>query len=45
MKIDISNVEQEVKDAIIKDHMFRYYHWTVGLGAFLIGTFFGILIK
>jgi hypothetical protein len=45
MKIDINNIEQEIKDAIIKDYMFKYYHWTVGIGAFLLGTFFGLLIK
>jgi hypothetical protein len=45
MKIDTTSVNRELKDAIIKDHMFKYYHWTVGILSFIIGTFFGIIIK
>lgn len=45
MSIDTSKIKNEVKDAIIKEHMFKYYHWTVGILCFLVGTFFGILIK
>jgi hypothetical protein len=45
MKTDTSKVDRDVKDAIIKEHMFRYYHWTVGILSFIIGTFFGIIIK
>jgi hypothetical protein len=44
-EIDIDNLPQNIKDKIIKDHMSKYYHWTVGLLSFIIGTFFGILIK
>ena len=45
MKIDTTDVKRELKDAIIKEHMFKYYHWTVGILSFIIGTFFGMLIK
>lgn len=45
MNIDTSKIKREVKDAIIKEHMFKYYHWTVGILSFMIGTFFGMLIK
>lgn len=45
MKIDTTTIKQEIKDAIIKEHMFKYYHWTVGILCFIIGTFFGMLIK
>ena len=41
----IEKVPYEIKDMIIKEHMKTYYHWTVGLLCFLIGTFFGLLIK
>jgi len=42
---NLKRVPDEIKQAIIKDHMKTYYHWTVGIGCFLIGTFFGLLIK
>ena len=45
MTTDTSTVKRELKDAIIKEHMFKYYHWTVGILSFLVGTFFGMLIK
>ena len=45
MNIDTSGVKRELRDAIIKEHMSKYYHWTVGILCFIIGTFFGILIK
>jgi len=45
MKPDIAEIDREIRDQIIKDHMFKYYHWTVGIMSFLIGTFFGMLIK
>ena len=42
---ELKKISKELKDQIIKDHMKTYYHWTVGLGSFIIGTFFGLLIK
>ena len=41
----LKKIPDELKQAIIKEHMKTYYHWTVGIGSFIIGTFFGILIK
>lgn len=45
MRVDLTTVKQEVKDAIVKEYMTRHYYWTVGILSFLVGTFFGILIK
>lgn len=41
----LEKVSEEIKNMIIKQHMKTYYHWTVGILCFLIGTFFGLLIK
>ena len=40
----LKKIPDELKHAIIKEHMKTYYHWTVGILCFLIGTFFGLLI-
>jgi hypothetical protein len=45
MRTDISKVKDDVKDAIIKEHMKTYYHWTVATLCFTIGTLLGILIS
>jgi hypothetical protein len=39
------NVTSEVRDKIIKDYMMKSYHWTIGLGMFLIGVLLGVLIS
>jgi hypothetical protein len=44
-KDDLKKIPDELKLYIIKQHMRTYYHWTVGILCFLIGTFFGILIS
>lgn len=41
----LKKIPDELKDVIIKEHMKTYYHWTVGILCFLLGTFFGLLIK
>ena len=41
----LKKIPDELKNVIIKEHMKTYYHWTVGIGSFIIGTFFGLLIK
>lgn len=41
----LKKIPDELKQHIIKEHMKTYYHWTVGILSFLIGTFFGLLIK
>jgi hypothetical protein len=38
------DVPNEVRDKIIKDYMIKSYHWTIGLGMFLIGLLLGALI-
>jgi len=42
---ELKKITDDIKSAIIKEHMKTYYHWTVGILCFLIGTFFGLLIK
>ncbi len=42
---NLKKIPDELKNLIIKEHMKTYYHWTVGFLSFLIGTFFGLLIK
>jgi hypothetical protein len=42
---ELKKIPEYLKRYIIKEHMRTYYHWTVGLLCFLIGTFFGMLIK
>lgn len=41
----LKKIPTDVKLYIIKEHMTRQYYWTVGILSFLIGTFFGMLIK
>jgi hypothetical protein len=36
-------VSTEIKDKIIKDYMLRSYHWTIGVGMFMVGFLLGIL--
>lgn len=43
--IDINDVPREIKDKIIKNYMMKSYHWAIGMGMFVIGTLFGILIS
>jgi hypothetical protein len=42
---EFENISKDLKRYIIKEHMKTYYHWTVGMLCFIIGTFFGLLIK
>jgi hypothetical protein len=42
---DLKKISKDLKQYIIKEHMRTYYHWTVGLGSFVIGFLLGVLIK
>ena len=42
---EYKKISKDLKSYIIKEHMKTYYHWTVGILCFIIGTFFGLLIK
>ena len=42
---EIDKISKELKRYIIKQHMKTYYHSTIGILCFLLGTFFGILIS
>ena len=42
---DLKKISKDLKQYIIKEHMKTYYHWTVGIGSFIIGFFLGVLIK
>jgi hypothetical protein len=42
---DLKKISKEIKQQIIKEHMKTYYHWTVGIGCFIIGMMLGILIS
>jgi len=42
---DLKKITDDIKNIIIKEHMKTYYHWTVAILCFLLGTFFGLLIK
>ena len=42
---DSYEVSKEVKDQIIKDYLIKSYHWTIGLGMFVIGVLFGVIIS
>jgi hypothetical protein len=42
---ELKKISKEAKHQIIKDHMKTYYHWTVGLGSFIIGILVGVLIR
>ena len=41
----LKKIPDDLKNHIIKEHMKTYYHWTVGIGSFIIGMLLGILIK
>lgn len=41
---ELKKIPKDVKNALIKQHMKTYYHWTVGILCFILGTFFGLLI-
>jgi len=41
----LKKIPDEIKHAIIKEHMKTYYHWTVGIGCLIIGIMLGILIS
>jgi hypothetical protein len=45
MNFDTTKIKEEVKNAIIKEHMKTYYHWTVGILCFTIGMLLGILVS
>ena len=42
---EVNKISKEAKRYIIKQHMKTYYHSTIGILCFLLGTFFGLLIK
>lgn len=42
---EVNKVSKEVKRYIIKEHMKTYYYSTFGILCFLLGTFFGLLIR
>ncbi len=42
---ELKRIPKDVKNALIKEHMKTYYHWTVGILCFMLGTFFGLLIS
>ena len=41
----LNKIPEDIKLYIIKEHIKTQYYWTVGILSFLIGTFFGVLIK
>jgi len=42
---EVNKISKEIKRYIIKQHMKTYYHTTIGILCFILGTFFGLLIK
>lgn len=42
---ELDSISKEAKEQIIKDYMKTYYHYTVGLGSFIVGILAGVLIK
>jgi hypothetical protein len=42
---DNYGVTNEVRDQIIKDYLIKSYHWTIGLGMFLIGILLGVIVS
>jgi len=42
---ELNNISKELKRYIINQHMKTYYYSTFGILCFLLGTFFGLLIK
>lgn len=43
--MDETKIPIAVKDKIIKDYMLKSYHWTIGIGMFIIGILLGIIIS
>jgi hypothetical protein len=43
--MDEVKVPREIKDKIIKEYMLKSYHWTIGVGMFMLGFLLGILIS
>jgi hypothetical protein len=41
----LKKIPEDLKLYIIKEHVKKQFYWTVGILSFLIGTFFGLLIK
>jgi hypothetical protein len=41
----LKKIPEELKLYIIKEHAKKQFYWTVGMLCFLLGTFFGLLIK
>ena len=41
----LNKIPEEIKLYIIKEHVKKQFYWTVGFLSFLVGTFFGLLIK
>lgn len=41
----LKKIPDDIKNAIIKQHMKTYYHWTVGILCFTIGMLLGILVS
>ncbi len=41
----LNKIPEELKLYIIKEHMKTYYHWSIGILCFIVGTFFGLLIS
>jgi len=41
----LKKIPEELKLYIIKEHVKKQFYWTVGILSFLLGTFFGLLIK
>lgn len=39
------DVPKDIRDKIIKDYMMNSYHWTIGLGMFIIGVLVGVLVS
>ena len=42
---DKYGIPNDVRDQIIKDYFMKSYHWTIGIGMFLIGLLFGVVIS
>jgi hypothetical protein len=41
----LNKIPEDLKLYIIKEHVKKQFYWTVGILCFLLGTFFGLLIK
>jgi hypothetical protein len=42
--MDEKKISTEIKDKIIKEYLMKSYHWTIGIGMFMIGFLLGILV-